>query len=61
MALGCDEYWLELAGWERSRERRGAQKFWRIGKSEVVGFKAQKKLIERERERESVLYMGVKE
>ena len=52
LALVRDEYWLKLAGRERSRERRRAEKLWRIGKSEEVCFKARKKLMTRERERE---------
>ena len=47
MALVREEYWLKLAGRKRSRERRRAEKLWRVGKSEEVGFKARKKLIAR--------------
>ena len=46
MALVRDEYWLKLAGLERSRETRESM----VGKSEEMGFKARKKLITRKRE-----------
>ena len=45
MALVREEYWLKLAGRERSREI-----LWRVGKRKEVGFKAGKKLIARKRE-----------
>ena len=47
MALVRDEYWLKLAGQERSRKKGRAGKLWRIEKSEEMGFKARKKLITR--------------
>ena len=50
MALVRDEYWLKLAGRERSRETRESREIWRVGKSEEVGFEARKKLITRKRE-----------
>ena len=50
MALVRDEYWLKLAGQERSRKKGRAVKLWRIEKSEEVGFKARKKLIARKSE-----------
>ena len=50
MALVRDEYWLKLAvGKEAGRNGR-AEKLWRVGKTEEVGFKARKKLITRKRE-----------
>ena len=50
MALVRVEYWLKLAGRERSRKKWRAEKLWRIGKSEEVGFKARMKLTTRKRE-----------
>ena len=50
MTLVRDEYWLKLAGRERSRRNGRAEKLWRVGKSEEVGFKERKKLITRKRE-----------
>ena len=52
LALVREEYWLKLAGRERrSAERHGrAEKLWRVGESEEMGFKARKKLITRKRE-----------
>ena len=50
MALVRDEYWLKLAGRERSREKRESREVLRVGKSKDVGFKARKKLITRKRE-----------
>ena len=41
-----DEYWLKLAGRERSRKKRESREI----KSKEVGFKARKKLIVRKRE-----------
>ena len=48
MALVRDEYWLKLAGRERSRKKR--EKLWIVEKSTEVGIKARKKLITRKRE-----------
>ena len=50
LALFRDQYWLKLAGRERSREKRGAGKLRRVGKSKEVGVKSRKKLIARKRE-----------
>ena len=50
MALVRDEYWLKLAGRERSRERWESWEIMEVGKGEEVGFKARKKLITRKRE-----------
>ena len=50
MALVREEYWLKLAGRERSRETRRAEKLWRVGKREEMGFEARQKLITRKRE-----------
>ena len=44
------EYWLKLAGREGAGRNGRAEKLWRVGKSEEVGFKARKKLITRKRE-----------
>ena len=43
------KYWLKLAGREGARKDGNAEKLWRIGKSEEMGFKARKKLITGER------------
>ena len=46
LALVRDEYWLKLAGRERSRENRErVGNLWRVGKSKEVGFKVGRKLI----------------
>ena len=45
MALVRDEYWLKLAGRERAGKDGKAEKLWRVGKREEVGFKARNKLI----------------
>ena len=50
MALVRDEYWLKLAGRERSREKRESSEIMEVGKSKEVGFKTRKKLIARKRE-----------
>ena len=50
MALVRDEYWLKLAGLDRSREKRESMEIWRLEKIKEVGFKARKKLIARKRE-----------
>ena len=63
------KYWLKLAGREGARNKMDslfptlhnfsafpAEKLWRVGKSEEVGFKARNKLITGE-----VLYKGGKE
>ena len=50
MALVRDEYWLKLAGRERSTEKRESNEIMVVGKSKEVGFKARKKLIARKRE-----------
>ena len=49
MALVRDEYWLKLAGRERTREKRESREIMEIGKSKEVSFKARKKLIARKR------------
>ena len=63
MALVSNEYWLNWLVGKGAGINGRAEKLWRIGKSEEVGFKARKKLItrEREREKERVLYKGGKE
>ena len=50
MAFVRDEYWLKLAGRERSREKRESRQLWRVGQSKDVGFRARKKQIARKRE-----------
>ena len=40
MALVSDEYWLKLADREGAGKDERAEKLWRVGKSEEVGFKA---------------------
>ena len=50
MALVHDEYWLKLACRKGAGRHGRAEKLWRVGKSEEVGFKARKKLITRKRE-----------
>ena len=47
MALVRDEYWLKLAGRKGAGRHGSAEKLWRVGNSEEVGFKARKKLITR--------------
>ena len=51
MALVRDEVQIKTGQSVRSREEAGkdgnAEKLWRVGKSEEVGFKARKKLITR--------------
>ena len=49
MALVCNEDWLKLAGRKEAGKNGKAEKLWRVGKSEKVGFKARKKLIAEER------------
>ena len=49
LALVRDEYWLKLSGRGAGKDGK-ADKLWKVGKSEEVGFKARKKLITRERE-----------
>ena len=61
MALVRDEYWLKLAGRDRSRETRKSREIWRVGKSEEVGFKARKKLVTRKRAWEGVELITVVE
>ena len=41
--------WLELAGGKGAGKGGKAEKLWRVGKSEKVGFKVRKKLIGGER------------
>ena len=60
MALVLDDYWLKLAGRERSMERRESRGIKKGRKSEELGFETRKKLIARQRE-ESALYKGGKE
>ena len=50
MALVRDEYWLKLPVGKGAGRHGRAEKLWRVGKSEEVGFEARKKLITRERE-----------
>ena len=51
VALVRDEYWLKLAGRERSREKGESREIMDgMEKNEEVGFKARKKLITRKRE-----------
>ena len=59
MALISNKDWLKLAGQERAGKDRKAEKLQRVGKSEKMDFKAQKKLIAK---RESALkwWEGVK-
>ena len=38
MALVQDEYWLKLAGRKEAGRNERAEKLWRVGKSEEVGF-----------------------
>ena len=45
MALIRNQDWIKLAGREGAGKNGKAEKLWRIGKSEEVGFKARKKLI----------------
>ena len=48
MALIRNHDWLKQAGREGAGKDEKAEKLWRVGKSEEVGFKARKKLIARE-------------
>ena len=41
--------WLKLVGREGGGKDEKAEKLWRVGRSEKVGFKARKKLIAGER------------
>ena len=40
MALVRDEYWLKMAVGKGAGKDERAEKLWRVGKSEEVGFKA---------------------
>ena len=51
MALIRDDYWLKLAGRERSRKDGRAEKLWTVGDSEKVGLRHERNIL-RERERE---------
>ena len=48
MALIRNQDWLKRAGREAGKDGK-AEKLWRVGKSEKVGFKARKKLTAGER------------
>ena len=50
MVLIHNQDWLKLAGGEGAGKDGKAEKLWRVGKSEEIGFKARKKLIAEERE-----------
>ena len=45
MALVRNKDWLKLAGREGAEKNGKAEKLWRVGKSEMVGFQVRKKLI----------------